>query len=141
MNTDIKNNRMADATLTVLKADGTPLANQEVVVQQTSHKFLFGTAAFDLVSLANGEYTGAELEQAEQRAAKLTALFNAATLPFYWARFEPKRGQPLTEKLKNAAYWCAQHSLLAKGHPLCWHTLTADCLLGGVNSGRRQPPS
>jgi endo-1,4-beta-xylanase len=129
MNTDIRNNRMADANLTVLKGDGTPLANQEVVVQQTRHKFLFGTAAFDLVPLANGEYAGAELEQAEQRAAKLTTLFNAATLPFYWARFEPKRGQPLTEMLKNAARWCTQHSLLVKGHPLCWHTLTADWLL------------
>jgi GH35 family endo-1,4-beta-xylanase len=51
-------------------------------------------------------------------------------LPFYWARFEPQRGQPLTEKLQNAARWCAQHGLLAKGHPLCWHTLTADWLLG-----------
>jgi endo-1,4-beta-xylanase len=130
MNTDIKNNRMADATLTILKTDGTPLANQEVAVQQTRHKFLFGTAAFDLVPLANGEYGGVELEQAEQRAAKLTALFNAATLPFYWARFEPMRGQPLTEKLINAARWCTQHNLLTKGHPLCWHTLTADWLLG-----------
>jgi endo-1,4-beta-xylanase len=129
MNTDIRNNRMADATLAVLKEDGTPLVNQEVVVHQTKHKFLFGTAAFDLVPLANCEYAGAELEGAEQRAAQLTALFNAATLPFYWARFEPQRGRPLTEKLKNAARWCTQHSLLVKGHPLCWHTLSADWLL------------
>jgi endo-1,4-beta-xylanase len=130
MNADIRNNRMAEAVLTVLQADGTPLANQELTVRQIRHKFLFGTAAFDLVPLANDEYSGAELEQAEQRNAQLTALFNAATLPFYWARFEPQRGQPLTEKLQNAARWCAQHGLLAKGHPLCWHTLTADWLLG-----------
>ena len=130
MNADIRNNRMAEAALTVRQADGTPLANQELTVRQTRHKFLFGTAAFDLVPLANDEYSGAELERAEQRAAQLTALFNAATLPFYWARFEPQRGQPLTEKLQNAARWCAQHGLLAKGHPLCWHTLTADWLLG-----------
>ncbi|MEJ2708224.1 MAG: endo-1,4-beta-xylanase [Anaerolineales bacterium] len=129
MNSDIRNNRMAEVTLTLLQADGTPLANQELVVQQTRHQFLFGTAAFDLVPLANGEYTGAAIEQAEQRAARLTALFNAATLPFYWARFEPQRGQPLTEQLKNAARWCAQRGLLVKGHPLCWHTLTADWLL------------
>lgn len=130
MNADIKNYRMADVTIIVLQADGTPLAKQELVVQQTRHKFLFGTAAFDLVPLANGEYSGAELERAEQCSAKLTALFNTATLPFYWARFEPKRGQPLTEELKNAARWCGQRGLLAKGHPLCWHTLTADWLLG-----------
>jgi endo-1,4-beta-xylanase len=129
MNADIRTNRMADVTLTVLQTDGTLLVNQELTVQQTRHKFLFGTAAFDLVPLANGEYTGGRLEQAEQRAAKLTALFNAATLPFYWARFEPKHSQPLTEKLKKTARWCTQHSLLVKGHPLCWHTLTADWLL------------
>jgi endo-1,4-beta-xylanase len=130
MNADIKNNRMANVALTLLQTDGTPLANQELTVQQTKHKFLFGTAAFDLVPLANGEYTGGGLELAERRAKRVTALFNTVTLPFYWARFEPKRGLPMTEKLKKAARWCIQHNLLVKGHPLCWHTLTADWLIG-----------
>ena len=85
MNNNIPNQRMTEVTLKVLKADGTPLAGQEVVIEQTKHKFLFGTAAFDLVPLTNGEYEGDKKEQAEQRAQKLTALFNAATLPFYWA--------------------------------------------------------
>ena len=130
MNADIKNNRMANVALTLLQTDGTPLANQELTVQQTKHKFLFGTAAFDLVPLANGEYTGGGLELSERRAKRVTALFNTVTLPFYWARFEPKRGLPMTEKLKKAARWCIQHNLLVKGHPLCWHTLTADWLIG-----------
>ena len=133
MNSNIRNNRMTDATLTILKADNTPLSNQEVTIEQTRHKFLFGTAAFDLVPLTNGEYAGEQKEQAEQRAEKLTALFNAATLPFYWARFEPQRGKPMTEQLKNAANWCIDHDLLVKGHPLCWHTLTADWLLSMGN--------
>ncbi|MBK9925180.1 MAG: endo-1,4-beta-xylanase [Anaerolineales bacterium] len=129
MNNDIKKNRTADATLTILKADGTPLANQEVVVEQTRHKFLFGTAAFDLVSLASGDYSGEKKEQAEQRAEKISALYNAATLPFYWGRFEPERGKPITEKVKNAARWALDHNMVTKGHPLCWHTVTADWLL------------
>jgi len=74
MNSDIRKNRTADVTLTLLQADGTSLANQELVVRQTRRQFLFGTAAFDLVPLANREYSGAALERAEQRAAKLTAL-------------------------------------------------------------------
>lgn len=98
-------------------------------VAQTKHAFLFGTAAFDVVPLANGQYQGVELEQAMQRAEKLLDLFNAATLPFYWARFEPVRGQPMTTQLQNAARWCLEHGLQTKGHPLCWHTLTADWLL------------
>lgn len=129
MNSDIRKNRMVDATLTVLNADHAPLANQEVTISQVRHKFLFGTAAFDLVPLTNGEYEGEKKEQAELRAEKLLALFNAATLPFYWARFEPKRGKPMTRELRNAAQWCLDHHLLTKGHPLCWHTLTAHWLL------------
>ena len=134
MNNEIRKNRMIDATLTVLNTNGTPLANQEVTIAQTQHAFLFGTAAFDLVPLTNGEYRGAQLEQAEQRAEKLLALCNAATLPFYWARFEPERGKPITAQVQKAARWCLEHGLRTKGHPLCWHTLTADWLLSMSNT-------
>jgi endo-1,4-beta-xylanase len=133
MNQDIKNARTTDVTITILKADHTPVANQEVRIEQTNHKFLFGTAAFDLVPLTSGEYAGQEKEQAEGRAEKVNALFNAATLPFYWARFEPQHGKPITEKVKNAARWCLDRHMITKGHPLCWHTLTADWLLSLSN--------
>jgi len=122
MITDIKKNRMADVTLTILNPDGAPLANQEVIIEQIDHKFLFGTAAFDLVPLTSGDYEGEEKECAELRAEKIAGLFNAATLPFYWTRFEPQRGHPITEKVKNAARWCLDHNMVTKGHPLCWHT-------------------
>jgi GH35 family endo-1,4-beta-xylanase len=103
-----------------------------LVIAQTSHKFLFGTAGFDL-SLANGDLDGDKKEQANRRADKLTALFNYVTLPFYWGRFEPQKGQPITGRLMKAAQWCVDHHLLVKGHPLCWHTLTADWLLSMSN--------
>ena len=106
MNSEVRKNRMTDVTVTILQSDGAPLANQEVMLEQTRHKFLFGTAAFDLVPLTNGQYEGEELAQAEGRAEKLAALFNAATLPFYWAHFESQRGKPLTEETKRAAQWC-----------------------------------
>jgi endo-1,4-beta-xylanase len=133
MNQDIKQNRTTDVTISILKANQTPLANQEVTIEQTNHEFLFGTAAFDLVPLASGDYTGEKKEQAEERADKVRTLFNAATLPFYWGRFEPERGKPMTEKVKKAARWCAERNLVTKGHPLCWHTLTADWLLSMSN--------
>jgi len=120
---------MAEATLTILKADGTPLANQEVTIEQTQHKFLFGTAAFDLVPFTSGDYSGEKKERVEQRTERISALYNAATLPFYWGRFEPERGKPITDKVKNAARWCLEHDMVTKGHPLCWHTATADWLL------------
>ncbi|HMB24696.1 MAG TPA: endo-1,4-beta-xylanase, partial [Anaerolineales bacterium] len=129
INPEIRKNRMAEATLTVLKADKTPLANQEVTVEQVRHKFLFGTAAFDLVPLTNGGFEGQKKEVTDQWVEKFLALCNSATLPFYWARFEPERGKPLTKETQNAARWCLDHGLVTKGHPLCWHTLTADWLL------------
>ena len=130
MNRRIPDHRLGTATLAISAPDGAPLANQEVALEQTAHQFLFGTAAFDLVPLSNGEYKGKQEQLAEARARKLTDLFNAATLPFYWARFEPERGKPATAQLKNAARWCSEHGLTVKGHPLCWHTLTADWLHG-----------
>ena len=134
MNSDIRKNRMADAIVTVLNADNRPLVNQEVTVEQTRHAFLFGTAAFDLVPFTSGDYEGEQLEQAQVARGKVLGFCNAATLPFYWARFEPERGKPITAKVKNAARWCLDHNLTTKGHPLCWHTLTADWLLSMSNA-------
>jgi len=134
MDTNICPARLVDAAVTLLQDGRTPLANREVTVAQTRHQFLFGTAAFDLVPLANDEFEGAAKEQAEQRCGKLQAVFNAVTLPFYWAMFEPRRGEPRTSQLKRAAQWCAGHQLTVKGHPLCWHTLTADWLLSMTNA-------
>jgi GH35 family endo-1,4-beta-xylanase len=122
-------NRKVKTTLTLLDNGGNPLANHAVIVAQTNHKFLFGTAAFDTVPLAGGQYTGKDLELAQLKAEKLTGLFNAATLPFYWGQFEPNRGRPRTEPLRKAAQWCVDHNLKVKGHPLTWHTLCADWLL------------
>ena len=129
MDSEITRNRTAHVSLTIRREDQAPLRHGEVCVQQTKHKFLFGTAAFDIVALADGEYSEQKKEATQQRAEKLGALFNAATLPFYWARFEPQRGKPMTRQLTNAARWCVDHGISVKGHPLCWHTLTADWLL------------
>ena len=126
---EIMKNRTGSVELTIWKADGSLLANQEVVVAQTNHKFLFGTAGFDIV-LATGEMDEKEKKRTDQRVDRLVALFNYVTLPFYWSRFEPQKGQPMTVAMRKAAQWCVDHHLLTKGHPLCWHTLTADWLLG-----------
>lgn len=134
MSTQTNRSKKATATLKIFQADRKPLSRQAVTIAQLQHKFLFGTAAFDTLPLANGEYRGADLEPAQLRADRMLALCNAATLPFYWARFEPQRGQPITAQMKRAVAWCREHHLTVKGHPLCWHTLTADWLLGMNNT-------
>jgi endo-1,4-beta-xylanase len=133
MNQQLKD-KMINSVITVTDQNRRPLANQTVTVTQTNHKFLFGTAAFDTVPLTNGVYSGHALEKAEQLAQNLLKICNAATLPFYWGPFEPQQGAPLTESRKNAAQWCLNHNLKTKGHPLCWHTMTADWLLNLDNA-------
>ena len=76
-----------------------------------------------------GNYPGKSKELAELRNERFLELFNQVTLPFYWARFEPQRGQPQTQRILNTARWYQDHNCIVKGHPLCWHTLTADWLL------------
>nr|BFE79655.1 hypothetical protein GCM10020093_022560 [Planobispora longispora] len=65
----------------------------------------------------------------EVLAERWSELFNFATLPFYWGRFEPVRGRPDTERLRETARWFADRGCVVKGHPLTWHTVTADWLL------------
>lgn len=121
--------RTADATVTVRKPDGTPLAHQEVTVAQRKHKFLFGNTAFETLALANGILEGAAKERAERVTDAFLDLFNFATLPFYWGRFEPERGKPGTAFMRKGAQWLVERGLVLKGHPLCWHTVTAPWLL------------
>jgi endo-1,4-beta-xylanase len=135
-NTDvyIKKHRTANATITVLKENHTPLANQEVTVAQRSHKFLFGCTGSNIIGLANNELAGNDKEKAEKLSEKMLKIFNFTTLPFYWGRFEPERGHPETKKLINAAKWFVDRKFVVKGHPLCWHTVTAPWLLEMSNA-------
>jgi endo-1,4-beta-xylanase len=113
-----------------LTHDGGALSNQEILVEQMNHRFLFGsTWGESTIALANGELSGRERELAELRNERFLELFNQVTLPFYWARFEPRRGFPQTQRILKTAQWYLDHNCLVKGHPLCWHTLTADWLL------------
>jgi endo-1,4-beta-xylanase len=135
--------RTAEATLTVRGPDGAPLADSEVTVAQVRHRFLFGCIGFDLVPFANGgtaevpgsAFGGAAAPAgAEALADSWLQVFNAATLPFYWSEFEPERGRPDTARLRRAAEWFAERGVVVKGHPLAWHTLAPDWLLGSTNA-------
>ena len=121
--------RTAEITLTITKENGTPLANQEVEITQTNHKFLFGSTGFSTIPLVNHELEGEKKAHAELHAKKLMDLFNFITLPFYWGRFEPERGRPDTKRILKTAEYFVNHGCRVKGHPLCWHTVTADWLM------------
>ena len=125
--------RMASKNIRLLRGDGTPVVNQEIMISQRKHKFLFGCGAFDVVPLVNGELKGEDKEAMELRFTKWLALFNAGTLPFYWGRFEPEQGKPQTIPLMKTAEWLKSKGVMVKGHPLCWHTACAPWLLNMSN--------
>lgn len=129
----VREHRTTQAALTVVQG-GKPLANQEIVIAQTRHQFLFGsTWGESTIALANGAVSGETKALAERRSEHFLRIFNQATLPFYWARFEPQHGQPHTQSIMNTARWYRERGCSTKGHPLCWHTLAPDWLLPLTN--------
>ncbi|MDQ0254806.1 GH35 family endo-1,4-beta-xylanase [Evansella vedderi] len=125
--------RMASKTIKLVDEGGNPVVGKEVVLTQTNHKFLFGCGIFDAIDVANKNVPADRLAFQEQKLDLFLDVFNQATLPFYWAMFEPKKGKPRTKELKATAQWLKDRNIDVKGHPLCWHTLTAPWLLDMSN--------
>lgn len=135
-----RSHRSHRSTLTLRGPDGAPLPHAEVEVRQLRHAFAFGNIGFDFVDLAAAQvgigsdgphvFGGADRESAEHLVELWLDVFNTATLPFYWAGFEPEEGGPDTERLLAAARWFRDRGVSLKGHPLVWHTLAPDWLRG-----------
>jgi endo-1,4-beta-xylanase len=136
----IPDHRGGEVVVTLRGSDGRPLAETDVVVEQRSHAFGFGNIGFDFVRMVGGEDPeGAESVEAfggsveldlERYTSEWLRLFNMATLPFYWGRYEARRGRPDADRLKRTAQWLVERGVTIKGHPLVWHTVQPDWLLG-----------
>jgi len=143
MITDL-NHRKAAIQLQLLKMDGTPAANQEVIIKQKTHQFLFGVGGFEAVEIAGKrrltENPGGDPVSDERKnllKEKIDKLFrfnNYATLPFYIGRYEPQEGKPQESLLKAAACFFKERNVALKGHPLCWHTVCAPWLMNYSNA-------
>ncbi|GAA4452612.1 endo-1,4-beta-xylanase [Phytohabitans houttuyneae] len=123
---DTLEHRVGEVTLTVAGPDGRPLAERDVTVAQQRHAFAFGNIGFDFVDLVGG----ADVAALDRLGALWLRLFNTATLPFYWGGYEPRRGSPDAERLARTARWFAERGVTVKGHPLVWHTVQPEWLLG-----------
>lgn len=131
--------RVGETTVIVREPGGQPLPDRVVTVQQLRHDFSFGNIGFDFVELVTGpgdpsaaveSFGGAAGLELETLTADFTNLFNTATLPFYWGRYEPRRGRPDRNRLTATARWLVERGVTVKGHPLVWHTVQPDWLLG-----------
>ena len=114
--------RIGESLVKVLDKNGNPISNKELVLNQKSHQFLFGSGAFDFV-----DWSGKGLDQV--RLSKWLDLFDYGTLPFYWGEYERKEGEIEFESRKAAADILKANNVTIKGHPLCWHTVCAGWLM------------
>jgi CubicO group peptidase (beta-lactamase class C family)/GH35 family endo-1,4-beta-xylanase len=109
--------RKAPAQIRVVDSKGSPVAGATVRVEQRRHSFLFGCNAF--------RFYYCQDERNQLYAARFSALFNYATLPFYWELYEPEKGDTTAydKKTKRLAEWFKAYHIETKGHPLVWHGL------------------
>lgn len=78
--------RKGTVNLHLTGANGEPLRNARMHIEQTDHDFLFGCGAFDMLRAAGD---GKDDPFYQERAKEWTDLFNFGTLSFYWGEYEP----------------------------------------------------
>jgi GH35 family endo-1,4-beta-xylanase len=109
-----------------------------VTIKQLRHEFLFGIGGFDALELAGGNSDGSAISperkaSLEERLDRVFSVMNYATLPFYLGRYEPIEGHPDEARTLAAAEYYRARGVKTKGHPLVWHTVCADWLMGYSN--------
>jgi hypothetical protein len=109
----IERHRRGPGTVVVRGHDGRPVPGARVEIEQLQHDFLFGCNSFRFGRIPNAQREDLYRE-------RFAALLNYATLPFYWAAYEPERGRPQYEYTDRVAGWCAVRGITCKGHPLTW---------------------
>ncbi|MDA3873407.1 MAG: endo-1,4-beta-xylanase [Kiritimatiellae bacterium] len=121
----IRQNRQSEATVETRSYDGTPLPGVRIRVQQQSSPFHFGANIFKL-----DDYPHAESNRRYEEA--FCALFNGATVPFYWRALEPEQGRPRYKATSKpqivrrpppdlVVEFCERHGLRMHGHTLLWN--------------------
>lgn len=121
--------RKSTCALTVLDRQGLPVKGVRMKARQTTHEFLFGCGAFDLVYLLDANTPDAERPRLESVWEAWRELFNYGTLPFYQGRYEPAPGLTEEAVTLRAARALAERGYAVKGHPLCWHSGSAMWLM------------
>jgi len=111
----IEKHRRGDAEVKLIGPDDQIIAGGvKVRIEQTRHKFLFGSNIFKLGNC--------KTEADNQAYAKrYDELLNYATLHFYWWAYEKEKGKPAWDKTDAVVKWCEEHNIAMKGHPLAWN--------------------
>ncbi|MCX7013877.1 MAG: endo-1,4-beta-xylanase [Candidatus Sumerlaeota bacterium] len=105
--------RKEDASFIVKDLEGRPIPGASVKIEQTGHEFLFGGNIYMF------DRFGSPSENDEYKE-RFAALFNYATVGFYWRAYEPQRGKPDYPYTDRVVAWCRERGIRMKGHPLLW---------------------
>jgi len=121
--------RKSKCTLTLRDGQGNPMPGRKVRAELQSHEFLFGCGVFWLAELLDPATPPEFKTLLEKYWEAWSELFNYGTLPFYQGNYEPQEGVTQQEKILRAAKFLRESGRAVKGHPLCWHTVSAKWLL------------
>ena len=111
----------------------TPIAGRKVTVELKKHEFRFGCNIFWLSEMLDPNVSPARKALLERMWESWSALFNFGTLPFYQGRYEREEGVTQEAATLRTAKFLQENNVDMKGHPLCWHTVSAKWLLGRSN--------
>jgi endo-1,4-beta-xylanase len=109
----IEQHRKSPLTISVTTDPDRPSVGVTIEIEQLRHSFLWGCNLFSWA------IPGEPMLEAAYRA-RFAALFNYATLGFYWNHYEPERGRPRHALTEAILHWCQIHDITCKGHPLAW---------------------
>lgn len=121
--------RKSTCTLTILDQQGKPMPGRKVHAWLTRHEFKFGCNIFWLSGLFEDHLPPEKEAHLQRLWESWSALFNFGTLPFYQGRYEPQEGVTGEAILLKTARFLDEHGVAMKGHPLCWHTVSAKWLM------------
>ncbi|RRJ94369.1 glycoside hydrolase family 10 [Opitutaceae bacterium TAV4] len=120
----IRRNRQSDAVIRTMDFTGKPMPGVKVRVSQHDSPFHFGANLFKLDG-----YPLDELNRKYEEA--FCALFNGATIPFYWRTLEPEQGRPRfgihsvpiarRPPPDKTVKFCEERGLRMHGHTLVWN--------------------
>jgi len=110
----VKQYRTRQVMVQLFDRDNNPVSDTQVIIKMQRHQFLFGCNLYLFGKLPTPEENQRYLELWK-------ALFNYATVPFYFRQYQPESGKTQEARLKEMVKWCKENQIKIKGHPLIWH--------------------
>lgn len=121
--------RKSACTLTLLDQQGNPMPGRKMHARLTKHEFKFGCNIFWASGMFDPKLPTERREHLQRMWDSWSALFNFGTLPFYQGQYELKEGVTREAAILKTAKFLDEHGIALKGHPLCWHTVSAKWLM------------